>query len=574
VDVANDGDIIAAAYGADVIATGVRMTSGGTNTLVNTGSIVALGDGLRIAIASGDGAQAAIDNQGTLVGAITTGELDDLLVNGGSWRAVGTSDFGAGSDVVANAGTIHMDDATIRLGGSSEGDAFSSSGLIAVSGNANTFELPGSSFTNTGVISFFDGAADDTLSILGDFAGDGAIRLDVSGLAQAGDRLYIDGDVTGTQALDVDFSGAPTSANLLIPLVSVSGDSNEGSFALGDVAFAGGGFLSLDFSLDAAIDASNASADVFSLGVAVTGLNDAGALAAVFAPGAQGVVDAQVGSYRQRRGAVTRPQGAVLEPWLRVFSDGGDFTPGHAGNFGAGGHFGYHQSNRGWELGLDTRPSEHLALGALIASSEGSQRLDAGLGRADLDGRTFGLYATWLAGGFYFDVSQRWVGIDARLDGAAGAARAEATAHVFNLEAGYTAWTVGGLHVEPQLQYTHSRNGDIEDLRSGTSTFANDGGLSSRVRLGLAFDKTFEGASFDWTPFGTVSALRELDGEYEHAINGGLQGTTSLEGTSTQLELGLEARKSRLSVTGSVHWTDGGAVDGRTGGQLTVRYRW
>jgi hypothetical protein len=575
--VANSGQIVAAAYGSDATSIGVQLLGSGANSLVNTGVIAALGDGARIAVQSSSDATASIANFGALTGAILTGNLADQLDNGAGalWHAVGDSDFGAGADQVANAGTIVLDNATISLGAAGEGDTFTSTGLVAVSGN-NTIELPGASFTNDGVVSFLDGAADDRLTILGDFAGDGAIQLDVSGLAQASDRLYVDGNVVaGTaQVLDVNLRSAPTSASTLIPLLFVSGDSTAANFALGNVAFGGNDFLALDFHLDAAIDASNATDDVFSLGVTVTGLNDAGALAAVFAPGVQGLVDAQVGNWRQRMGVVRGPRAGVLEPWLRMFSDGGDFAPTHAGNFGGGGDLGYHQSNHGWELGLETRPSGHFALGMLIAASQGSQQLDAGAGRADLDAQTLGVFGTWVVGGFHLDASQRWIGVDARLESGAGALRTEANAKAFNLEAGYTAWTLGGVHVVPQAQYTHSRVGDLGDLHGGSSTFVDAGGLSSRVRLGVAFDCTFDGARFAWTPFGAIDAVRELDGDYEHAINGGLRGTTSTDGTSTQVELGLDARKGRFSVTGSVHWVDGGAIDGLTGGQLTVRYRW
>jgi hypothetical protein len=576
VDVTNAGTVLGAAYGPDATAIGVRMESGGVNTLVNTGTIAALGDGARIAIASGAGAQAALDNRGTLVGAITTAGLDDALTNatGALWHAVGDSDFGAGADAIGNAGTVLLDDAVVRLGAAGEGDTFANTGRLVVSCDDNRIELPGSAFTNTGVISFLDGVADDRLAILGDLVGDGAIHVDVSGLAQAGDRLYVDGNVVGTQVLDVDLLGVPTQASTRIPLVFVTGDASADSFALGSVAQASGGFLTLDLGLDADIDASNATADVFSLGMTVTGLDDAGALAAVLAPGVQGVVDAQVGTWRQRGGMARAAGDRVLEPWLRVFSEGGDVDAAHAGNFGTAGAIGFHQSSRGWELGLDTRPSRHLALGMLVASSEGSQQLAAGPGRADLDARTLGLYGTWRTDRFYLDASQRWIGIDARLESATGTHRTEATAHAFNLEAGYTAWTVGGVHVVPQVQYTNSRVGDIGALRDGAATFDDAGGLSSRVRLGVAFDRTFAGARFAWTPFGTLNAVRELDGDYDHAINGGLRGTTSIDGTSTQLELGLDARRGRFSVTGSVQRTDGGAFDGITGGQLTVRYRW
>jgi outer membrane autotransporter protein len=571
VDVTNAGTILAAAYGPDATAIGLRMESGGVNTLVNTGTIAALGDGARYAITSGAGAQAVLGNQGTLVGAITTAELDDTLDNaaGALWRALGTSDFGAGADSLANAGTLRLENATIRLGTAAEGDTFANTGLIVVAGDDNAIELPGAAFTNDGVVSFLDLATGDNLSLLGDLGGNGSLLFDASGRTLASDRLYVDGNVTGTQVIDVNLLDAPTAASTLIPLVFVSGDSTAGSFTLGNVATGGAGFLSLDFHLDAAIDASNANADVFSLGMDVTGLNDAGALASVLDPGVQGVVDAQVGTWRQRSGAPRGKRDGVLEPWLRVFADGGDFTPTHAG-IGTDGTLGYHQSNRGWELGLDTRPSGKLALGLLIASSEGSQQLDAGPGRADLDARTFGVYGTWLGERFYLDASQRWVGVDARL----GAKRTEATASVFNLEAGYTGWSVGELNVVPQVQYTHSRIGDVTPIRDGASTFQDDGGLSSRVRLGVALDRTFSAGGYALTPSATLNAVRELDGDYDHTINGALDGTTSIAGTSTQVELGLDARKGRLSIGGSVHWTDGGAVDGRTGGQLTVRYRW
>jgi outer membrane autotransporter protein len=68
--------------------------------------------------------------------------------------------------------------------------------------------------------------------------------------------------------------------------------------------------------------------------------------------------------------------------------------------------------------------------------------------------------------------------------------------------------------------------------------------------------------------------VREFDGDFDHAVNGGIQGTTGTEGTSAMVELGLGARKGKLSVSGGANWMDGGAVDSVTGAQLTVRYSW
>ncbi len=495
------------------------------------------------------------------------------------WHAVGDSDFGAGDDHIVNHGTIRMDDAAIRLGGYVNGNTFDNFGTLAVSGAGNVLDM-GNPFpvNNNGVISFVDGAADDMLTIVGDFAGQGAIHVDVSGLNRSSDRLYIDGDVieSTTQTLNVNLVDLllPRAANTDISLVQVSGDSTAANFVLGNVVHGANGFLTMDFSLNASVDANNAADDVFSLGVAVTGLNDMGSVAAALAPGAQSLVNAQVGTWRQRMGVVPASGDSVLAPWVRMFSDSGDVNAQHSSNFGPGGTFGFDQSNSGWELGLDTRPSEHLAVGVLFGDSEGSQHLTGGAGSDRLDGRTFGLYGTWLANGFYLDVSQRWTGIDARLSSAAGTQKTKASADAFNVEAGFTAWTVGNIHVVPQAQYTHTKVGDVSALYGSQSTFVDDGGVSSRGRLGVALDTTFEGAGFTWTPYGSLNAVREFDGEYNYSVNGGLLGTTSTEGTSAMVELGMGARKGKLSVTGGVNWIDGGALESVSGGQLTMRYSW
>jgi outer membrane autotransporter protein len=263
-----------------------------------------------------------------------------------------------------------------------------------------------------------------------------------------------------------------------------------------------------------------------------------------------------------------------LAPWVRVFRDSGDVNAEHSSNFGPGGTFGFNQSNHGWELGLDTRPSEHLAIGVLIGDSEGSQHLGGGVGSDRLDGRTFGLYGTWLTDSFYLDVSQRWTGIDARLRSATGTQKTKVSADAFNVEAGFTAWTVAGIHVTPQAQYTYTRVGDFAPLYGSQATFVNEGGESSRGRLGVALDTTFEGAGFTWIPYGSLNAVHEFDGEYAYSVNDGLLGATNTEGTSAMAELGLGATNGKLSVTGGVNWTDGGTVDSVTGAQLTVRYSW
>jgi len=570
----NTGTIVAGAYGADATATAISMESNGNNVLTNTGTIAALGDGERIAVASSAGST-SIANSGSIIGAIITGGLDDSFDNaaGARWNVVGDSDFGAGDDHIVNNGTIFMDNATIRLGGYVNGNRFDNFGLIGVSGsNVLDMDNPFPVYNN-GTISFVDGAPDDTLTIVGDFAGDGAIDLDVSALNQASDRLYVDGSVIEpmTQTVNVNLLDVPNAPSIDIPLVSVSGNAAAGDFVLGNVNYTAGGFLTLGFDLTSSIDSANAGDDIYSLRVEATGLNGTGSLAAAVAPGAQSLVDAQIGTWHQRMGVVPDKGDSVVAPWMRMFTSSGDVEAQHSSNFGAGGDFGFHQSNHGWELGLDFRPSERIALGVLLGKSDGSQSLSGGSDR--LDGSTIGLYGTWLgANGFYVDVSQRRIDVDARLRAATGTVTTKAKADAFNVEAGFAAWTLAGVNVVPQLQYTRTRIDDIKPVQDGGSTFISDGGVSSRGRLGVAFDKSFQASGFTLTPYGSLNVVREFNGDYDYSVNGGLSGSTRTEGTSAMLEMGMGARKGGLSLTGGMNWTDGGAQQGILGGQLVVRY--
>jgi hypothetical protein len=94
-------------------------------------------------------------------------------------------------------------------------------------------------------------------------------------------------------------------------------------------------------------------------------------------------------------------------------------------------------------------------------------------------------------------------------------------------------------------------------------TFSHDGGDSSRGRLGVAIRKSFGEADTGWlwTPYVTLSAVREFDGESLFIINDTFVGATNVEGTSALLELGFTARHQNWSIYGGLNWEDGGAID-------------
>ena len=582
------GTIVAGAYGTGASATAVSMISRGDNELSNTGTVGAYGDGARIAIASSIDATAAIVNSGSIVGAIVTGNGNDSLSNqaGGLWNVLGTAtDFGAGDDTINNAGTIVLHDSSLSLGGSgAQGNVFTNAGTIRVFG-ANTVDMGASNpnpFINTGSVDFRNAMPADSLAVLGDWSGNGRIGVDVNASNGTGDSLQIAGSVAAGSVtkVDVDLLGLPNTALSSVPVVRVNGDATAGSFVLGDVHFdTSKSFLVVQaVSLDPVIDSSNGHPDVFSVGVAVTGLTDAGSLAAAVAPGVQRLMNSETGTWRQRVGVLApQPQGSV-GAWVRGFSNSGTVDPTHfANNFGQGGNVAFAQDDSGLELGVDFGIADGFSAGLLLGKAQASQHLSgaSNAGRNSIDANTVGAYATWIgANGVYVDASYRQMHFDARLDSFAGQSRASGKADAFNAELGWS-WALGdGLKLVPQLQYTHTTVNHVDALNGVLAGFAADGGTSSRGRAGLLLSKDIATSGATWTPYAAVSAVREFDGRNGFTINGVFTGSTSTQGTSTLVEAGLAMHSGKVSLFGGVNWQDGAAMSGVFGGQLGLRYTW
>ncbi len=584
----NRGTIGAAAYGVGATATAVSMTSRGDNLLTNTGTIGAYGDGARIAIASAEGGTATIGNAGAIVGAIVTASGNDSFSNaaGGIWKVVGAqSDFGGGDDAIANLGTIALHDASMSLGGfGSQGNAFANGGTLVVSGDSAIDMGAGNPnpFGNSGSIDLRNGVAGDRLTVFGDWAGSGRLGMDVDVRHAAGDALHVTGGVApgSVTTVDVDLLGTPTTALSAVPIITVDGAAGAGSFVLGDVHFdASKSFLLAQaVSLDPVIDAGNAHPDVFSLGVAVTGLSDTGSLAAAFVPGVQRLMGSEIGTWRQRMGVLDpQPRGRV-GAWARVFSDSGTVTPSHvANNFGQGGNVAFDQDDSGQELGVDVALADGFSAGLMLGKAQASQHLDGAgaIGTNKITGDTRGAYATWVSGnGFYLDASYRQMRFDARLDSLAGQTRTSGRADAFNAELGWS-WTLGdGLDLVPQLQYTHTTVDHVDTLGGALAGFTPDGGTSSRGRAGLLLSKDIAAGGTRWTPYAAVSAVREFDGRSGFTIDNAFSGSTDTRGTSALVEGGLAMRRGKLSLFGGVNWQDGGALGSVVGGQLGLRYSW
>jgi outer membrane autotransporter protein len=581
-------------------AVGVAFDSPTNVMFTNSGTITAnSAAAASVAVLSTGTSNAILNNSGTINGAIQTGAGNDSLTNavGGVWNAVGASDFGAGDDTVTNAGRINLNSTTISLGSDPAGNQFGNTGLINVLGSNTITMVTGTAvnpypFTNSGTINFQNGAANNTLTIVGNFAGNGQIDMDVNGANRTGDLLKIQGNVVAgsVSTVNVNLLSDPTTASTTIPLVQVSGTSAAGSFVLGQF-IQPKGFLGLSESLlntpntlslgltVAATSTPPAAPPPSGTVVVVTvdGLSQLGTLAASAAPGVQSLMRSQIGTLEDRMGAVSQTIKGGFSVWTRAFGDSGTVDPGHsAGNFGQNGNFGFDQSNSGEELGLDFAISDEFKAGALFDKSQANQSLDGNeADSSKINSDTSGIYGTWIApSGFYVDASYRWMTFNDRLHAPAGFASIRGNADAFNLEAGKT-WTLqNGLQIAPQFQYTLTKVDNINAQAGSLAGFQSTGDDDSRARLGVMFSKEYTPASGRavWMPYASLSAVQELDGKNSYSVNDAFFGETNTKGTSALAETGVNVQLGKLALYGGLNWQDGGALKSFFGGQVGLRY--
>ena len=265
-----------------------------------------------------------------------------------------------------------------------------------------------------------------------------------------------------------------------------------------------------------------------------------------------------------------------MSAFFRVYSDEGDVTPDAvAANFGQGGNFAYDQSSWGREVGVNANLFSNFHAGVVLGTADSRQRLTgAGVGENRMDGMTWGAYATWyVPEGFYVDLTGRWMAVDVESRSIAGLLQTRAHTSSTSLEAGYE-WAVGGFNIVPQVQYTRTSVDDVRTVSFDRASFESHGGTSERGRLGVEFNKTFTAGNLLWTPYGSISAIREFDGEMTYTVADNFFGSTSVDGTSAMAELGLGVQSGGWGFNIGVNWTDGGAYNSGVSGQASVRFAW
>lgn len=176
---------------------------------------------------------------------VQTGTIDflagnDTFTNNGGFTHGGIIQFGAGADVLNNNGTFNASSAAaIDFG--ADADVFNNAGTLNLRDGARTLANL-ETFNNlaTGLIDLRDGAANDTLTISGNYVATSGARLGIdvvgNGTVLTADRLVIGGTTTGTTTV---------LANIINPVVDPTGalivDSTlnnigAGAFVLGNAA--------------------------------------------------------------------------------------------------------------------------------------------------------------------------------------------------------------------------------------------------------------------------------------------------------------------------------------------------
>jgi hypothetical protein len=575
----NDGDISAS---GGAYAVGVELDAYGAGELVNFGAISASGGAVASYAVLGRVEDDRIENHGALDGAIGTGDGDDLLLNlpTGTWAASGSSLFGNGDDSIVNEGRIDLSDAFIGLGASTTGNQFDNSGTISAAGD-NVLDMGGAfAFTNDGLLDFQDGAPDDVLAITGDFAGSGDINLDVSGLQGTSDLLYINGNVApdSHSTVNVALLDLPAQdSGFDIPMIRVSGDSLADNFTLGAVDYQSGGLLDVGFSLVPALDATNASDDVYSLRMELLGLGATGAIAAAAAPGVQVLMQSVVGTLAQRNVSLGDAPPGRFSAWARVYRNRGTICPGQSSAvIGDAGDVCFDQTNSGGETGFDFAGNDKFSFGLLLGKAGADQKLQAGGARSELEGDVRGAFGTMrLPRGIYADLSHRRVDFDINLRTPAGPLATTGTAETTNAESGYKWQSRNGLVLEGQFQTMRTKLVSVGPVGSSV-TFASKPDLSVVSRLGLSVTKHFKpGPSGTlWEVHANGNFIRESHAKNDYVIADDLKGSTDLSGNSTMIEVGFTGRRGLLLMFGGLTWQDGGALQNFIGGTLGAKYTW
>lgn len=463
---------VTVASGADVFGgdNGLDLTSGTGTTVTNNG-IIGAGSGIAINV---DGAAAAIDNNGRIVGGVNLTDNDDALTNDGTFAADVNSDFGAGTDVFGNNGTVDV-----------RGD-------VAFAGLET--------FNNNGLIDMIDGAADDSLTLPGAFNGGAgsALGVDVNLGANGtpADQLVIGGAVTGTTAVTVNNTGGAAVLNPTGVLIVDATAAPEGSFVLDGPTSSG--FVDYDLAVR--------DGDVVLVGMpgqTVFETVRAGAMTQEFWYASADAITAHM-NHRGRLGG----SGWWVTPFATDKSHDGDreFT---AFGVTSSRDLSYDQDHQGFQGGVEFGSGEPFFYG--VTGGYGTSQIDFDVTghEVDLKGWNVGAYAGYASGGLTATVLAKYDTFDADYDARTVPFTADFDGTSWGVEGtvGYRFQALGG-YVQPEATLAYvSTSLDGYDIPGASVDFGDADSLRGKIGVRGGWG---EGPV---RPFASLHAVHEFKGD-------------------------------------------------------------
>ncbi len=512
--------------GADA---GIDVTSG-TGTTITLGDRVTATDGPAINV---DGAAALItvNAGGSIVGAVDLTDEDDTLNNGGTFDVIGTRDFGAGVDVINNAGIVR----------SVNGD-----GVLA---NCETFN-------NSGTVTMVDNAANDSLSICGDYVGtgDATLAIDVDGATSGltADQLIIAGNASGSTGIDLNQLPGGRVVDTEGVLVVDAGSVTGTPFTLNGPTQAG----FINYALD------QRGSDTFLISTPDEAIFDLATLAQFGSQSWYQSGDAHLSCAAARRNDFGLAGRSALSVCGQAYyaDDRSGEDDRTATVFGTVLDFSDRLDTKRWGVQLDLgyRPTEALEFGLTGGYEHAEADLSAG-SDLEAEGYNIGAYAEYgMATGLYAGLLVKYDNVELRFDNPVidEQVRPKLKSTGVDGEIGWRTPAMGAtLDLNAGLSYVHST---MDDYDAGFISF-EDGRINSlRGRIGARM--TWAGSL---GPFIDAKLLHEFEGDSDTIVGSGalidrIEGVG--RGTWGRIEAGLAGGPGGDPLLSA--WADVGDVTG------------
>ena len=530
----------------------ILLTSGTSGT-VSISGLVQSTNGFEVQ-ANGGATTVSTTATGTIRGQIDLTDNADGVNNAGTFDAIGTSLFGAGTDIFANTGTTRSTNGAAVLGGLEQ-------------------------FNSSGLVDLRDGAVGDTLNVTGSFTGSGASHLGVdSNISNNTGDVLITGVSSGSTVLDVTLVGAPVFNLTGTLVVDATAGTSATAFALGSSS-TNNPYVRLNLLFDAPNNnfllVGLPDQPVFE--TAMTGelvtnfwYNSADAISAQLEAARDGLAP-NAGSSAGNLSGSGRFGG-----WVQVLA--GNTERDATQSFTGGGgttvfDTSYEQDYQGVQGGIDYQSG-----GAIIGLSFGAGKSEAdfvsSLNGLDIDGMNLAAYAAFTSGSFFINGLAKvdWANVESHPGGGA-AVEFDATAWGLRGTAGFRLPIGGHVYLEPSVSLSWV-NVDIDDYSAGGGTVAFNDITSFRGAAGVRLGGEFASGNGTFTPFVGIHAIEEFDGD---ARNDFTLGTTigilqDAPGTYGEASAGLNYSTGRLEAFIRGEADFGGRRDGISG-RAGVRLR-